>query len=52
LSSDIRPLVAALATEGVMISGPRKNMPDWVRVSFGTPQEMAAFKTAFAKVMA
>lgn len=43
---------AALAKERVFISGARKNMDNWVRVSFGTPAEMAAFKAAFARVMA
>ncbi len=45
-------VTAALAKEGVFIGGPRKHMEDWVRVSFGTPQEMQAFKTAFLKVLA
>ncbi len=42
---------AALAREGVVISGPRKHMPDWVRISIGTAAEMERFKVAFAKVM-
>ena len=42
---------AALARERVFTTGSRKHMPDWMRISFGTPAEMAAFKTAFAKVM-
>jgi len=41
----------ALAAQKVMISGPRKHMDDWVRISIGTPAEMEAFKAAFAKVM-
>jgi histidinol-phosphate aminotransferase len=44
--------VSALAAQKIFISGPRKNMADWVRVSFGTPAEMQAFKTAFAEIMA
>ncbi|MET0239929.1 MAG: aminotransferase class I/II-fold pyridoxal phosphate-dependent enzyme [Sphingobium sp.] len=40
-----------LRAKRVFISGPRKHMDDWVRVSFGTPTEMAAFKSAFAAVM-
>jgi histidinol-phosphate aminotransferase len=44
-------VAAVLAKEKIFISGARKNMPDWVRVSFGTPAEMQAFKTAFAWVM-
>ncbi|MDE2620038.1 MAG: aminotransferase class I/II-fold pyridoxal phosphate-dependent enzyme [Sphingomonadales bacterium] len=42
---------AALAREGVVISGPRKHMADWVRISIGTAAEMERFKAAFAKVM-
>lgn len=45
-------VAAALARRGVHISGPRTHMPDWVRVSFGTPQEMEQFKTAFLAVLA
>ncbi len=45
------PVMEAMRAKGVFISGPRKHMDDWVRISFGTPAEMAAFKTAFAAVM-
>lgn len=45
-------VAAAMAARGVVISGPRKNMPDWVRVSLGSPAEMARFRTAFEAVMA
>jgi len=45
-------VTAALAAQNIFIGGPRKHMDDWVRVSFGTPAEMQAFKIAFAKVMA
>ena len=45
-------VTAALAAQKIFIGGPRKHMDDWVRVSFGTPAEMQAFKIAFAKVMA
>lgn len=42
----------ALAKDRVFISGKRKNMDNWVRVTMGTPAEMKVFKAAFAKVMA
>jgi histidinol-phosphate aminotransferase len=45
-------VTAALAAQKIFIGGARKHMDDWVRVSFGTPAEMQAFKIAFAKVMA
>jgi histidinol-phosphate aminotransferase len=40
------------AAQKIFISGARKHMDDWVRLSFGTPAEMQAFKIAFAKIMA
>lgn len=45
-------VAAAMTAKRVVISGARKNMDNWVRISLGTPAEMAAFKTAFAAVMA
>ena len=45
-------VTAALAAQKIFIGGPRKHMDDWVRVSFGTPAEMQAFKAAFIKVLA
>ncbi|MDX3901630.1 MAG: aminotransferase class I/II-fold pyridoxal phosphate-dependent enzyme [Sphingobium sp.] len=45
-------VTAALAKQGVFIGGPRKHMEDWVRVSFGSPAEMATFKTALERVLA
>ena len=45
-------VTAALAEQKIFIGGPRKYMDDWVRVSFGTPAEMQAFKLALAKLLA
>ncbi|MFZ2996122.1 aminotransferase class I/II-fold pyridoxal phosphate-dependent enzyme [Sphingobium sp.] len=45
-------VTAALAKEKIFIGGPRKHMDDWVRVSFGTPVEMQAFKTGLLKALA
>ncbi|MBC2669361.1 aminotransferase class I/II-fold pyridoxal phosphate-dependent enzyme [Novosphingobium piscinae] len=42
---------AALARERVFISGPRKHMPNWVRISIGTAAEMERFKLAFGRAM-
>lgn len=47
-----KDVTAALAAQKIFIGGPRKYMDDWVRVSFGTPAEMRAFKTALAKLLA
>jgi histidinol-phosphate aminotransferase len=38
---------AAMAQNHVFISGPRPRMPDWVRVSIGTREEMDRFQVAF-----
>jgi histidinol-phosphate aminotransferase len=43
---------AALRNEKVYIGRVWKSWPTHVRVSIGTPEEMAKFKTAFVKVMA
>ena len=45
-------VTAALAAQKIYIGGPRKHMDDWVRVSFGTPAEMQAFKAGLLKAMA
>jgi histidinol-phosphate aminotransferase len=45
-------VMKAMAEDRVFISGSRKHMDDWVRVTFGTPAEMTAFKTSFARVLA
>ncbi|MEI9890087.1 MAG: hypothetical protein WDN45_05115 [Caulobacteraceae bacterium] len=44
-------VVKALAARRVFISGSRGIGEDWVRVSLGTPAEMAAFKTALGAVL-
>jgi histidinol-phosphate aminotransferase len=45
-------VVKALAAKRVFISGSRGIGEDWVRVSFGAPAEMTAFKTALGAVLA
>lgn len=41
----------AMAQERVFISGPRRHMPDWVRITIGSAAEMEQFKRTFARVM-
>lgn len=41
-----------LAEQRIHVSRQRGNMVNWIRVSFGTPAEMAAFKAAFEHIMA
>ncbi len=42
----------AMATYGVFVGRAWQVWPNWSRITVGTPQEMARFKDAFAKVMA
>jgi histidinol-phosphate aminotransferase len=44
-------VIKALADKRVFISGNRGVGEDWVRVSMGTPDEMAKFKTALTSVL-
>lgn len=45
-------VTAALAKDRIFIGGPRKHMDDWVRVSFGTPAEIQAFKAGLLRALA
>ncbi|MCW1428245.1 aminotransferase class I/II-fold pyridoxal phosphate-dependent enzyme [Novosphingobium sp. JCM 18896] len=45
-------IATKLAADRVFISGARKHMDNWVRISMGTPAEMKLFKAAFAKALA
>ncbi len=47
-----REIVTAMANQKVYIGRVWSAWPTYVRVSIGTPEEMAKFKTAFLKVMA
>jgi len=46
-----RQVITAMVGEGVAIGRTWPSMPNHVRVSIGTPDEMARFRDAFAKVM-
>ncbi len=47
-----REVIDAMAKEKVLIGRVWPSWPTYVRISVGTPEEMAKFKTAFLKVMA
>jgi histidinol-phosphate/aromatic aminotransferase/cobyric acid decarboxylase-like protein len=47
-----RELAGALARERVYVGRSWPSMPNHVRVTIGTPEEMGAFKAAMAKVRA
>jgi histidinol-phosphate aminotransferase len=46
-----RAVIAAMAEQNVMIGRVWPVMPNWTRITVGTPDEMAQFQTAFKKTM-
>ena len=44
-------VIAAMAVQNVYVGRPWPAWPSWVRVTVGTPDEMAQFRTAFQTVM-
>ena len=44
-------VIAAMAHQNVYIGRPWPAVPDWVRITVGTPSEMEHFETAFQAVM-
>jgi histidinol-phosphate aminotransferase len=46
-----RQVITAMQAENVFIGRTWPIWPNYVRVSVGTPEEMAKFQTAFTKVM-
>ncbi len=46
-----RDVIAAMAHQNVYIGRPWPSVPDWVRITVGTPSEMQQFQVAFQSVM-
>lgn len=46
-----KEVIAAMAKQNVFIGRPWPSMPDWVRITVGTQDEMEHFQTAFQKFM-
>ena len=44
-------VIAAMAARNVFVGRPWPSWPNWVRVTVGTPEEMARFRSAFQTVM-
>ena len=44
-------VIAAMAHQNVYIGRPWPSVPDWVRITVGTPAEMEQFRVAFQAVM-
>ena len=48
---DVAPLIAAFASRKILVGRKFPSMPTWLRVSVGTPAEMAAFVTALRDIV-
>jgi histidinol-phosphate aminotransferase len=46
-----RDVIAGMAHQNVYIGRPWPSVPDWVRITVGTPSEMQQFQVAFQSVM-
>jgi histidinol-phosphate aminotransferase len=46
-----KEVIAAMAKQNVFIGRPWPSMPEWVRITVGTQDEMEHFQTAFQKFM-
>ena len=46
-----RDVIAAMAHQNIYIGRPWPSVPDWVRITVGTPSEMQQFQAAFQAVM-
>jgi histidinol-phosphate aminotransferase len=51
LRRGVRPIITALRTRGVEVGRPFPPLPNFMRVTIGTPSEMKQFLTAFRAVM-
>ena len=48
---DVAPLIEAFKAKKILVGRRFPSMPTWLRVSVGTPQEMAAFVTALREIL-
>ena len=48
----VRPVIDAIRAQGVHVGRVFPALPEYLRVTIGTPQEMQSFLTAFRTVMA
>ncbi len=48
---DVAPLIAAFQTRKILVGRRFPSMPTWLRVSIGTPEEMAAFVAALRELV-
>ena len=50
LGRDVAPIIASFAARKILVGRKFPSMPTWLRVSVGTPAEMAAFVTALREI--
>jgi histidinol-phosphate aminotransferase len=50
LGSDVSPVIAALRERGVFVGRKFPSLPNWLRVSIGTPEEMKQFAAGLREV--
>jgi histidinol-phosphate aminotransferase len=51
VGTDVAPVIAALRTRDVLVGRKFPSLPNWLRVSIGTPEEMRRFLAAFRAVV-
>jgi histidinol-phosphate aminotransferase len=51
LGSDVAPVIAAFRERKILVGRKFPSMPTWLRVSVGTPEEMAAFLRALREIV-
>jgi len=51
VGSDVQPVIAALRERNVLVGRKFPSLPNWLRVSMGTPVEMQQFVAAFREVV-
>ena len=51
VGADVGPIIAALRSRDVLVGRKFPSLPNWLRVSMGTPEEMQKFVAAFRSVV-
>ena len=51
VGSDVEPVIAALRARDILVGRKFPSLPNWLRVSIGTPDEMRRFLAAFRAVV-
>jgi histidinol-phosphate aminotransferase len=51
VGSDVQPVIAALRERDILVGRKFPSLPNWLRVSMGTPEEMQRFVSAFREIV-